>query len=134
MSKLTLTPCSIPPAEEEKNRNWAKVKAAAKNGEEKCNSYRGFECQRLRKNCRCLLCTVPYHSNPTGLQEEGKNCEGLPDTNIVFNGKRVDHNPTKSKTKKFLKVGKMAVKTLKSVRESIPELRKDLVNKSRNYI
>ena len=89
-------------------------------------------CQK--PNCRCLICTVPYRSNPTGLQEEGKNCEGLPDTNIVFNGKRVDHNPTKSKTKKFLKVGKMAVKTLKTVRESIPKLRKDLVNKSRNYI
>jgi hypothetical protein len=87
-----------------------------------------------KPNCRCLICTVPYHPNPKGLQKEDKNCQGLQDTNIVFNGKRVDHNPTKSKTKKFLKVGKMAVKTLKSVRESIPELRKDLVNKSKKYI
>ena len=90
-----------------------------------------FECQRLRKNCRCLLCTVPYHHNPTGLQEEGINCQGLPDTNVVFNDKGVDDNPTKKKTKKFLKIGKMAVKALKSVRKSIPQLHKDLVNESK---
>ena len=90
-----------------------------------------FECQRLRKNCRCLLCTVPYRHNPTGLQEEGINCQGLPDTNVVFNDNGVDHNPTNKKTKKFLKIGKMAVKTLKSVRKSIPKLQKDLVNESK---
>ena len=84
-----------------------------------------------KPNCRCLICTVPYHPKPTGLQEEGINCQGLPDTNVVFNEQGVDHNPTKKKTKKFLKVGKMAVKALKSVRESIPELRKDLVNESK---
>ena len=63
--------------------------------------------------------------------EEGKICQGLPDTNIVFNENGVDHNPTKKKTNKFLKIGKMSIKALKSVRKAIPQFRKDLVNESK---
>ena len=93
-----------------------------------------FECQRLRKNCRCLLCTVPYRHNPTGLQEEIINCQGLPDTNVVFNNNGVDHNPTKKKTNKYLKVGKIAWQALKSLRKPLTGLAKDLVNESKpNY-
>ena len=77
---------------------------------------------------------VPHYHNPTGLQEEGKNRKGLPDTNVEFIEKRVDDNPTKKKTNKLLKIGKISVQALKSVRNTIPPLFKDLVNKSKkNY-
>ena len=59
------------------------------------------------------------------------NFKGLPDTDVVFNDNRSDHNPTKKKTNKFLKVGKIAWKALKSVRHTLPELAKDLVNKNK---
>ena len=76
---------------------------------------------------------VPQYHNPTGLQEEGKHCKGLPDTNVIFIEKRVDDNPTKTKAKKFLKIGKIAVQALESVRNTIPPLFKDLVNKSKIF-
>jgi len=57
--------------------------------------------------------------------------KGLPDTNIEFNDNGVDHNPTKKKTNKFLKVGKMAWQALKSLREPLTGLAKDLVNESK---
>ena len=88
-------------------------------------------CQRLRKNCRCLLCLVPHYHNPTGLQEEGKHCKGLPDTNVVFIEKRVDDNPIKKTANKFLKIGRIAMDALNSARNTIPSLFKDLVNKSK---
>jgi hypothetical protein len=56
--------------------------------------------------------------------------KGLPDTNIEFNDNGVDHNPTKKKTNKFLKVGKMAFQALKSIRNTLPDLFRDLVNES----
>jgi hypothetical protein len=56
------------------------------------------------------------------------NVKGLPDTNIEFNDNGVDHNPTKKKTNKFLKVGKIAWQALKSARKTFPVLAKDLVN------
>ena len=93
------------------------------------NWIKSFRVKDSEKNCRYFSCTDPYHHNPTGLQEEGKNCEGLPDTNVIFNEKRVDDNPTKKKTKKFLKIGKMAVRALKFIRNTLPPLFKDLVNK-----
>ena len=60
--------------------------------------------------------------------------KGLPDTNVEFNDNGVDHNPTKKKTNKFLKVGKMAWQALKSLRKPLTGLAKDLVNESKpNY-
>ena len=54
--------------------------------------------------------------------------KGLPDTNIEFNDNEVDHNPTKKKTNKYLKVGKMAWQALKFARKNFPALAEDLVN------
>ena len=75
---------------------------------------------------------VPQYHNPTGLQEEGKHCKGLPDTNVIFIEKRVDDNPIRKTDNKFLKIGRVAMDALNSVRNTIPSLFKDLVNKSKN--
>ena len=74
---------------------------------------------------------VPQYHNPTGLQEEGKHCKGLPDTNVIFIEKRVDDNPTQKTAEKFLKIGRIAMDALNSARNTIPSLFKDLVNKSK---
>ena len=71
---------------------------------------------------------VRHYHNSTGLQEEGKHCKELPDTNVIFIATRFDDDSTKKKTNKFLKIGKIAVQALDSVRNTIPPLFKDLVN------
>ena len=75
---------------------------------------------------------VRHYHNSTGLQEEGKHCKGLPDTNVIFIEKRVDDNPTQKTAEKFLKIGRIAMDALNSARNTIPSLFKDLVNKSKN--
>ena len=64
-----------------------------------------------------------------------KQCEGLPDTTIIFdeNEIEVDHNPTKKKTKKLKKFGKMSLKALKFVGEYMPEDFKNMVNQSKQF-
>ena len=63
----------------------------------------------------------------------GKHCEGLPDTNIIFDENEVDHNPSKKKTKMWKKVGKNSMKALKFGLEHMPDELKNTVNQSKQF-
>ena len=62
------------------------------------------------------------------LNRIGEDCEGLPDTNIIFDENEVDHNPTKKKNSMWKKVGKNSMKALKFGLEHMPDEFKNTVN------
>ena len=73
-------------------------------------------------------CRVYILLNPTG-----KHCEGLPDTNVIFDENEVDHYPSKKKTKMWKKVGKNSMKALKFGLEHMPDELKNTVNQSKQF-